>query len=97
MLVIKVYATKQVPIRAGRRVVPRDARLHSKLELVDEIYIQNVGERGEDNWEYKIKKPRGVKAKIIHLRADGYRPLLIKALKLLEHLPKKRKRRKKDG
>ena len=86
MLVVKVYATKKVGSLGGKATI---------LEQIDEIHIQNVGERGGGYWEYKVKKPRGVKPKIMHFRVAEYRPLLIKALKLLENLPKKRKRRKK--
>lgn len=93
MLVVKIYVTKQVPIRAGESV-EKGRTSHTELRLIDEIHIQNVGERGNGNWEYKIKKPRGVKAKISHFRETGYRLLLIKALRLLDNLPKKRKKRK---
>jgi len=96
MLVIKVYATKEVPVRLGESV-EKGVKSHVDLELIDEIHIQNVGQRGLDNWEYQIVKPKGIKARISHFRATGYRPLLIKALGLLDNRPKKRKRRKKGG
>jgi len=93
MLVIKVYATKTVELRSVAQYKVKNKK--TVLEKIDEIHIENVGERGDDNWEYRITKPRGVKARISHLRATGYRPLLAKALGLLNNPPKKRKRRKK--
>lgn len=90
MLVIKVYATKSVAIPAGD--VWKEG---VKLEKIDEIHIQNIGQVAGDVWKYKIKKPGGIDAQITHPKSDGYRPLLERALALLEH--KGNKRRKKGG
>lgn len=83
MLVIKVYVTKRVPLREGESV-EKGKTFHTELKLIDEIHIQNMKERGEGSWEYKIRKPRSVKARISHFRKAGYRPLLIAALGLLD-------------
>jgi len=83
MLVVKVYATKKVPIREGESVDKRGPDFHVDLELIDEIQIQNVGKRDEDTWEYEIIKPVGLGGKILHFRKQGYRPLLRKVLGLL--------------
>lgn len=82
MLIIKVYATKEVPLRMGESA---DLGVTSRveMELIDEIQIQNVRKRDKDMWEYEIKKPLGVTGMIIHFRDQGYMPLLKKALGLL--------------
>lgn len=96
MLVIKVYATKRVPVRLGESV-KKGTRFLTDLKLIDEIHIQNIGQIAADVYRYAIKKPRGIDAKIVHPRSDGYRPLLERALALLEHKVKKEyKRRKKE-
>lgn len=96
MLVIKVFATKKVPIREGESV-EKGKKFHTDLELIDEIHIQNIGRVAGDVYRYEVKKPKGVKARIVHPRSDGYRPLLERALALLEFGPKNAyKRRKKD-
>jgi len=82
MLVIKVYATKKVPIREGESV-EKGRTHHTDLELIDEIHIKNLGEIAEGVYKYGITKPKGVKAQISHIRDDGYMPLLAKALTLL--------------
>lgn len=82
MLVIKVYATKRVPVKPGESV-EKGTRFLVDMELIDEIHIQNVGKRDEDTWEYEIRKPEGLSGKIIHFREQGYRPLLRKVLGIL--------------
>jgi len=95
MLVIKVYATKQVPIREGESV-DKGVTHHTDLELIDEVHIQNIGQVAGDIYKYKIEKPGGINAQITHPRSDGYRPLLERVMALLEHKGKKEyKRRKK--
>lgn len=83
MLVIKVYATKKVPIREGESIDKRGPDFHVELELIDEIQIQNVGKRDDETWEYEIQKPLGISGKVIHFREQGYRPLLRKVLGIL--------------
>lgn len=82
MLVIKVYATKQVPVREGESV-DKGVTYLTDLELIDEIQIQNTGRRDDDMWEYAIRKPLGISGKVIHTREEGYRSLLRKVLGLL--------------
>ena len=76
MLIIKVYATK---------VVPNGNLLGSKVDyrLIDEIRIKQVAKKGDGVREYEIMKPKGIKARITHIREDGYMPLLRKALGVL--------------
>ena len=50
---------------------------------IDEIHIQNTGEIKNDKTKYLIRKPK-CDIPIFHKRSDGYRLLLIKALKILE-------------
>ena len=82
MLVVKVYATKEVPIREGESA---DIGITSRveLELIDEIQIQNKGQRDDEMWNYEIVRPEGIPGKVIHRREDGYQSLLKKALGLL--------------
>ncbi len=55
---------------------------------IDEIHIQNTGEctNPELNmWKYKIVKPEGFEGwYIIHKRDDGYMPLLMQVLKIID-------------
>lgn len=96
MLVVKVYATKRVPVRPGESVEVGVTH-HTELKKIDEIHIQNIGQVAGDVFRYEIKKPGGIDAQITHPKSDGYRPLLERALALLEHKGKKEyKRRKKD-
>ena len=86
MLVIKVYATRDVPLRPGESA---DVGVTSRveLELIDEIQIQNVRQRDEELWEYAIVKPEGVPGKVINTRKEGYMPLLKKVLgRLIGHM-----------
>ena len=70
MLVVKVY------IGGG-----------SVLRQIDEVHIQNVTDIDKmynKTHEYKIRKPNVSEHTIKHIRKDGYKPLVIKALKLLK-------------
>jgi len=82
MLVVKVYVTSRKP----DSVTGIDKM---RLTKIDEIHIQNVGEIVEGIYKYVIKKPKGIEATITHARSEGYRPLLERALGLLEHKGKK--------
>ena len=50
---------------------------------IDEILIQNTGEIKDGKTKYLIRKPAN-DTPIFHKRSDGYRPLLLKALKIIE-------------
>ena len=50
---------------------------------IDEIWIQNTGIVEGGKTKYLIRKPAN-DTPIWHKRINGYRPLLIKALKVLE-------------
>jgi len=50
---------------------------------IDEIWIQNTGEIKGRKTKYLIRKPAN-DTPIWHKRVSGYRPLLMKALKVLE-------------
>ncbi len=82
MLVIKVYATREVPIREGESA---DVGVTSRveLELIEEIQVQNKGKRDDEMWDYEIIRPEGIPGRVIHKREDDYRPLLRKVLGIL--------------
>jgi len=50
---------------------------------IDEILIQNTGEVTLGEYKYFIRKPK-IDIPIWCKRGDGYRPLLLKALKIIE-------------
>ena len=64
------------------------AKIYVNERKIDEIHIQNIGQILQFNsklHEYKIRKPEGCDdIKLAHIRARGYRLLLIMALTELE-------------
>ena len=55
---------------------------------IDDLFIHNTGHHGNGFWEYEILDhvtgEKLIEETILHKRDDGYRPLLIKVLTLLE-------------
>ena len=82
MLVIKVYVTKTVEVRADD-ITETKISSSTILEKIDEIQIKNMGRRDDEMWDYQIVKPEKVGGRIIHTRKDGYMLLLKKALGIL--------------
>ena len=95
MLVVKVYITKEVELLSIAEYGVRNKKI--KLEKIDEIQIKNLGEIAEGVYKYAIKVPKGIKAKISHIRDDGYMPLLAKALALLAKRGRKEYKRREGG
>lgn len=59
---------------------------------IDELHIWNKAERFDletDCYEYRLLSPEGYKdIPILHIRSEGYKPLLRKALKVIDDVDK---------
>ena len=56
------------------------------LKQIDEIWIHNLGcvDEAADIWKYRIEKPEGLEdTEMLHIRGDGYEPLLEEALRII--------------
>ena len=63
------------------------ARIYINHRQIEEIRIQNITGRSKMDGkihQYKIRQPKGVDKIIKHIRSDGYEPLLIKVLRIIE-------------
>lgn len=52
-------------------------------QQIDEIHIQNVGYKGGDFYNYKIRKPDIEDEFIVHNKSKGWMPLVVSTLKYL--------------
>ena len=60
------------------------AKIFINNKQIDEIHIHNLGEIKNGVWKYAIEKPDVSDTFIKHIRADGYKRLLMKALKIIQ-------------
>ena len=51
---------------------------------IDELHIQNMGEKSPGHWQYVLKKPNVGFARVYHNRKDGWRKLARRMLQLIE-------------
>jgi len=56
-------------------------KVYVNTSQIDELWIHNIGDSSHGRCKYRIEKPEGYEDyEIEHLRAIGYRGLLLKAL-----------------
>lgn len=69
-------------------------KVYVNTDKIDEIWIHNRGERFDVEtgaYEYRIEKPKGYNdIPILHIRDDGYGPLVRKALKTIDDVKKEK-------
>ena len=67
-------------------------KVYVNTDKIDELNIWNKCERFDvepDCYEYRILEPKGYDdIPILHIRSDGYGPLLIKAIKVIDDVKK---------